>query len=369
MHSCRVQYRHAGPDPLVSIIVPTKNQLPLLKRCVEAVLQITEYQNYELIIVDNGSTAADAREYLQKIDDRADEIGGRLRVLRHPGAFNFSAINNRAVREAALGEYICLLNNDAAPLEGAWLDEMMMLARRPDVGAVGAKLFFPDGRIQHGGVILGVGWGSPADHPYIEEPGNALGYWGRLQVVQDFSAVTAACLVTRRSIYDQVGGLDERAFAVSYNDVDYCLKVRGAGYLVAWTPFARLLHETSASLRADVEAKPLDEKNARFKSEGLAMYRRWMPQIAFDPAYNRNLSSFASGFAVETESAPTWDPDFRPRPRVLARPPMQCSLMSWAATTWPTTLPWASLSMATEVDAQRVSPLVCRNRHSYDGIS
>jgi O-antigen biosynthesis protein len=320
MHSCRVQYRHAGPDPLVSIIVPTKNQLPLLKRCVEAVLQITEYQNYELIIVDNGSTAADAREYLQKIDDRADEIGGRLRVLRHPGAFNFSAINNRAVREAALGEYICLLNNDAAPLEGAWLDEMMMLARRPDVGAVGAKLFFPDGRIQHGGVILGVGWGSPADHPYIEEPGNALGYWGRLQVVQDFSAVTAACLVTRRSIYDQVGGLDERAFAVSYNDVDYCLKVRGAGYLVAWTPFARLLHETSASLRADVEAKPLDEKNARFKSEGLAMYRRWMPQIAFDPAYNRNLSSFASGFAVETESAPTWDPDFRPRPRVLVYP-------------------------------------------------
>jgi len=320
MHSCRVQYRHAGPDPLVSIIVPTKNQLPLLKRCVETVLQITEYQNYEVIIVDNGSTAADACEYLQRIDDRAQEIGGRLRVLRHPGEFNFSAINNRAVREAALGEYVCLLNNDAVPLEGAWLGEMMMLARRPDVGAVGGKLFFPDGRLQHGGVILGIGWGSPANHPYIEEPGNALGYWGRLQVVQDFSAVTAACLVTRRSIYEQVGGLDEQDFAVSYNDVDYCLKVGEAGYLVAWTPFARLLHETSASLRGDVEAKAHEEKIARFAREGLAMYRRWMPQIAFDPAYNRNLTSFAFGFSVETEGAPTWDPEFRPRSRVLVYP-------------------------------------------------
>lgn len=319
-HFCRVRYRHDGPDPLVSIIVPSKNQLPFLRRCVESVLQRTAYQNYELIVVDNGSTEADACDYLQTIEDKFAEIGSRIRVLRHPGPFNFSAMNNRAVREAARGDYICLLNNDAAPLDGAWLEEMMSLARRPDVGAVGAKLLYPDGRVQHGGVILGVGWGSPADHPYNREPDDAFGYWGRLQVVQDFSAVTAACLVTRRSLYADVGGLDEDAFAVAYNDVDYCLKVREAGYLVVWTPFARLLHEASASLKTNVEDKAVHEKTARFARERLAMYRRWMPRIAFDPAYNRNLCSRGFGFAVETEGSPTWDPEFRPRRRVLVHP-------------------------------------------------
>jgi hypothetical protein len=229
-------------------------------------------------------------------------------------------MNNRAVREAALGEYICLLNNDVAPLDGGWLGEMMALARRPDVGGVGAKLFYPDGRIQHGGVILGVGCGAPAEHPYNGEPGNALGYWGRLQAVQNLSAVTAACLVTRRSVYEQVGGLDEETFAVAYNDVDYCLKVSAAGYLVLWTPFARLLHEASASLRSDAGGTAGEERNARFAREKLAMYRRWMPRIAFDPAYNRNLSSLGLGFAIETEGAPTWDPEFRLRPRVLIYP-------------------------------------------------
>ena len=319
-HTCRVRYRHDGPDPLVSIIVPTKNQLAMLKRCVETVLKLTEYENYELIVVDNGSDEADVCAYLQAIEDKYADIGSRIRVLRHSGPFNFSAINNRAVRESALGDYLCLLNNDAAPLDGAWLGEMMALARRPDVGVVGAKLTYPDGRLQHGGVILGVGWGSPADHPYNGDPGNAIGYWGRLLVPQDFLAVTAACCVTRRAVWDAVGGLDEDSFAVCYNDVDYCLRVREAGYLVAWTPFARLLHDTSVSQRATVEAKAIAESNARFAREKLAMFRKWMPQIAFDPAYNRNLSSFGLGFAVETEGAPTWDPEFRPRERVLVYP-------------------------------------------------
>jgi GT2 family glycosyltransferase len=319
-HFCRVRYQHSGPEPLVSIIVPTKNQLALLRRCIEGVLQKTAYQNYEIIIVDNSSTDADARDYLRNIVDKFDAIGSRVRAVRHPGAFNFSAINNHAVRATARGEYICLLNNDTAPLDDGWLGEMMSLARRPEVGAVGAKLLYPDGHIQHGGVILGVGWGSPAEHPYNHEPENAFGYWGRLQVVQGFSAVTAACLVTRRAVYDEVGGLDAEAFAVAYNDVDYCLKVREAGYLVIWTPFARLLHEAGASQRADVEGKAVQERSARFAREKLAMYRRWMPQIAFDPAYNRNLSSHGLGFAVETEGAPTWDPGFRPRPRVLVHP-------------------------------------------------
>jgi GT2 family glycosyltransferase len=319
-HICQVRYRHAGPEPLVSIIVPTKNQLAMLKRCVETVLKLTDYENYELIIVDNGSDEADSCAYLQAIEDNYAEIGSRIRVLRHPGPFNFSALNNRAVRESAQGEYLCLLNNDAAPLDAAWLGEMMALARRPDVGVVGARLTYPDGRLQHGGVILGVGYGVPADHPYNGEPGNAIGYWGRLLVTQNFAAVTAACCVTRRTIWDALGGLDEASFAVCYNDVDYCLRVREAGYLVVWTPHARLLHDTSVSQRANVEHKAVEERNARFTREKLAMFGKWMPQIAFDPAYNRNLSSFGFGFAVETEGAPTWDPEFRPRERVLVHP-------------------------------------------------
>lgn len=317
-HVCRVRYRHDGPDPLVSIIVPTKNQPAMLKRCIESVLKLTEYDNYEIIIVDNGSDEAEACAYLQSIEDKVDEIGCRIRVLRAPGPFNFSGLNNRAVRESAQGDYLCLLNNDAAPLDAAWLGEMMALARRPDVGVVGAKLIYPDGRLQHAGVILGIGHGAPAEHPFNGDPATSIGYWGRLMVPQDFSAVTAACCVTRRSLWDELGGLDEENFAVGYNDVDYCLRVRRAGYLVVWTPHARLLHETSVSQRANVEHKGVTERNARFEREVLAMYRKWMPQIAFDPAYNRNFSSLGGGFAVETESAQTWDPEFRPRERVLA---------------------------------------------------
>jgi GT2 family glycosyltransferase len=316
-HTCRVRYRHDGPDPLVSIIVPTKNQAAMLKRCVESVLKLTSYDNYELIIVDNGSDEAEACAYLQSIEDKLAEIGSRIRVLRAPGPFNFSGLNNRAVRECAQGDYLCLLNNDAAPLDAAWLGEMMELARRPDVGVVGAKLTYPDGRLQHAGVILGVGNGAPAEHPYNGDPANAMGYWGRLLVPQDFSAVTAACCVIRRSLWDELGGFDEDSFAVSYNDVDFCLRAREAGYLVVWTPRARLLHEASASQRARVEGKAIAAHNARFAGERLAMYRKWMRQIAFDPAYNRNLSSMGTGFSVETESAPTWDPEFRPRERVL----------------------------------------------------
>jgi hypothetical protein len=169
-------------------------------------------------------------------------------------------------------------------------------------------------------VVLGVGWGAPADHPFIGEPGNSVGYWGRLLVAQEYSAVTAACCVTRRAVWDEIGGLDEENFAVAYNDVDYCLRASAAGYRVVWTPHARLLHEGSASQRANAELKTAEERSARFKRERLAMYRKWLPQIAFDPAYNRNLSSLGSGFAVEAEGAPTWDPEFRPRERVLVYP-------------------------------------------------
>lgn len=314
----RVRYRHAGPEPLVSIIIPTRDRLHLLKECVETLLAKTSYANYEVIIIDNDSTARDAREYLDLIEARRDEIASRLRVIRHPGAFNFSAMNNRAVREEARGEYICLLNNDTAVIEPDWLSEMMMHARRPDVGVVGAKLHFPNHTIQHGGVIMGVGWGAPADHPYIGQPPNAPGYWGRLTAVQDFSAVTGACLLTRRALYEEVGGLDAEVLHDNYQDIDYCLKVRRAGYLVVWTPYARLMHESGVSRRDRARKEPTAEQRARLNRERDAMYDRWMPVIAFDPAYNPNLSSVGTGFDIEADRMRCWNPEFRPRPRVIA---------------------------------------------------
>ncbi|HEV2264779.1 MAG TPA: glycosyltransferase [Stellaceae bacterium] len=314
----RVRYRHAGPEPLVSIIIPTRDRLHLLKECVETLLAKTRYANYEVIIIDNDSTARDAREYLDLIEARRDEIASRLRVIRHADAFNFSAMNNRAVHEEARGEYICLLNNDTAVIEPEWLDEMMMHARRPEVGVVGAKLHFPNHTIQHGGVIMGVGWGAPADHPYIGQPPNAPGYWGRLTAVQDFSAVTGACLLTRRTLYEEVGGLDAEALHDNYQDIDYCLKVRRAGYLVVWTPYARLMHESGVSRRDRANKEPTAEKRARLNRERDTMYDRWMPVIAFDPAYNPNLSSVGTGFDIEADRMRCWNPEFRPRPRVIA---------------------------------------------------
>src|SRR5579875_68221 len=316
----RVRYRHAGPEPLVSIIIPTRDRLNLLKPCVESLLAKTAYANYEIIIIDNDSTARDAREYLDLIEARRAEIGLRLRVMRYPGPFNFSAMNNRAVREEARGEYVCLLNNDTVTIDPDWLGEMMMHARRPEVGVVGAKLFFPNRTIQHAGVVMGVGWGAPADHPYIGQPANAPGYWGRLTVVQDFSAVNGACLLTRRALYEQVGGLDAEALHDNYQDIDFCLKVRQAGYLVVWTPYAKLIHESGVSRRDRAKKEPTAEHKARFARERETMYRRWMPMIAFDPAYNRNLSSVGMGFDIEADRLRCWDPDFRPRPRVVAHP-------------------------------------------------
>lgn len=314
----RVRYRHTGPEPLVSIIIPTRDRLHLLKECVETLLAKTSYGNYEVIIIDNDSTARDAREYLDLIEARRDEIASRLRVMRHPGAFNFSEMNNRAVREEARGEYVCLLNNDTAVIEPDWLSEMVMHARRPDVGVVGAKLHFPNHTVQHGGVIMGVGWGSPADHPYIGQPPNAPGYWGRLTAVQDFSAVTGACLLTHRALYEEVGGLDAEALHDNYQDIDYCLKVRRAGYLVVWTPYARLMHESGVSRRDRARKEPTAEQRARLNRERDTMYDRWMPVIAFDPAYNPNLSSVGTGFDIEADRMRCWNPEFRPRPRVIA---------------------------------------------------
>jgi GT2 family glycosyltransferase/glycosyltransferase involved in cell wall biosynthesis len=301
----------------VSILIPTRDQLGMLQRCVESVIEKTRYPAYEILIIDNDSQSDDAVRYLDAIESREQELGGRLRVIRAPGPFNFSAMNNLAAR-AARGDYLLLLNNDTAALHEEWLDEMMGHAVRPDVGVVGAKLLYPDGKIQHAGVILGVR--GPAEHPFIGRAGEDRGYFGRAQLVQDLSAVTGACLLLRKGLYEQLGGLDEKAFKVSYNDIDLCLRVRAAGLRVVFTPNALLLHEGSASQKGQVEQKPDEAKQKRFAAEREAMYDKWLPLLARDPAYNRHLSLATTEFQLDDQAPLAWDPEWRPRPRILVHP-------------------------------------------------
>ncbi len=309
----RIRYGHRE-QPLVSIIVPTKDQLPILQRCVESLLEKTAYANYELLIVDNASETAEARAWLAGVEQMGEE---KVRVLRYPHPFNYSAINNMAAREAR-GEYLVLLNNDTAIISETWLDELLNHALRPEVGITGAKLLYPDGKIQHAGVVLGLR--GPADHPFIGESMNAPGYMQRLEVDQNYSAVTAACLMIRKSIYEAVGGLDEQRFKVSYNDVDLCLKVRETGHLIVWTPHSVVMHEGSVSQKR-IEPKAAEAKRKRFADEQDAMYEKWLPALACDPAYNRNLSLNGRGFDLEPDVQLTWRPlVWKPLPVVLAHP-------------------------------------------------
>nr|WP_255356469.1 glycosyltransferase [Thiomonas arsenitoxydans] len=315
--SFRVRWPLPEARPLVSILIPTRDQLPLLQRCVESVIEKTKYPAYEILIIDNDSQTIDARNYLAAIEAKEAELGGRLRVVRQPGPFNFSAMNNAAAR-AARGDYLLLLNNDTAALHDDWLDEMMGHAVRPDVGIVGAKLLYPPGKIQHAGLTLGLL--GVVGNPFIGRPPEDRGYFGRAQLTQDLSAVTGACLLVRKSVYEQVGGLDEQAFKVSYNDIDLCLKVREAGLRIVFTPYALLMHEGSASQKSGTETQPDNAKLKRFAAEKDAMYAKWLPQLAFDPAYNRHLSLASTDFLLDDQPCLSWDPDWRPRPRILVHP-------------------------------------------------
>ncbi len=280
--------------PKVSVVIPTRDQLPFLSRCVETLLGQTDYPDFEVLVVDNDSQTDEAQAFLSGLESLDPE---RLRVLRMPGAFNFSRMNNAAVAQAR-GEFILLLNNDTAVLHADWLSHMMRHALRDDVGIVGARLLYPDGTVQHAGVIMGLR--GPAEHPGLGLKADEPGYMFRAQVAQDFSAVTAACLLVSRAVYEEVGGLDESVFAVSYNDVDFCLRVGRTGRRIVWTPLATLLHEGSASQKAAIESLSGEKKVARFTREQAAMYERWPEVVAQDPAYNPNLSLLERGYEVET---------------------------------------------------------------------
>lgn len=272
----RVRFALPETKPLVSIVIPTRDRLDLLRVAVGSVLAKTTYTPFEIIIVDNGSVEKSTIDYFAALQD------SRVRVLRDDRPFNFSALNNAAVRAAA-GDYICMMNNDIEILTPDWLEEMMSFAVQPDVGCVGARLWYPDGTLQHGGVLLG--FHGVAGHMHKFLPRGRAGYANRSALQQSLSAVTAAALLVKRSIYEAVGGLDE-SLAVAFNDVDFCLKVRDAGYRNIYTPFAEMNHYESAS--RGFENSP--EKKAREKSEIDIIKVRYGDSLTRDPAYNPNLT-------------------------------------------------------------------------------
>ena len=311
----RVKYPLPTPPPLVSIIIPTRNALKLVRQAVESILTQTSYPNYEILIVDNQSDDPEILAWFEKVEQTPAPTGEarnptetdsdsepspfslppspgakRIRVLPYPGPFNYSAINNFAVREAA-GEVVGLVNNDIEVINRDWLEELVSHALRPGIGAVGAMLYYPMNTVQHAGVILGLG--GVAGHPFKEFPRNDSGQKNRMRVVQNYSAVTAACLFIRKDRYLEVGGLDEVSLPVAFNDVDLCCKLLRAGYRNVWTPFAELYHHESAT--RGVEDTP--EKKARFQGEIETMMTRWAELLANDPAYNPNLTLVGEDFS------------------------------------------------------------------------
>lgn len=273
----RIRRDVPATKPLVSVIVPTRDRADLLAQCAEGVLNRTAYAPLELLIVDNGSSEPATHALFERL--KADP---RVRILDAPGPFNFSALNNLAAAQAQ-GEVLLLLNNDISTIGPEWLDEMVAQALRPTVGAVGAKLYYPDRTLQHAGVVLGVGDAPQrvAGHLYAGAGSNQAGYQGHLALPRNVSAVTAACLAIRKDVYGSVGGMDAEHLAVAFNDVDLCLKVRAAGYDIVWTPHAELVHHESASRGSDLAP----EAAARFQREVQTMRDRWGAVLDADPFY------------------------------------------------------------------------------------
>ncbi|MDQ7727295.1 glycosyltransferase family 2 protein [Halomonas sp. SpR8] len=285
--SVRIEWPIPSPEPLVSLLVPTRNGVDILRPCVDAILERTSYQHFELLILDNESDCPETLSYMAEVEKR----DSRVRVLRWNYPFNYSAINNFGAAESR-GSIIGLINNDVEPVNEHWLTEMVSQVSRAEIGCVGAKLYYPNGMLQHGGVILGLG--DVAGHAHRFFPRHSEGYTGRLKLVQNLSAVTAACLLLRKSVFDNVGGLNEADLRIAYNDVDLCLKVREAGYRNLWSPFAELYHHESISRGAD----DTPSKRARWLSEVKYMRRTWAKQLDHDPAYNPNLTLVHEDFSL-----------------------------------------------------------------------
>jgi GT2 family glycosyltransferase len=273
-------------EPLVSLIIPTYNGYEITKQAIDSILEKTIYQNYEILLVDNNSNDEIALAYFEELDQHE-----KVTVLRYPYPFNYSAINNFAAKQAK-GEIIGLVNNDVEVISPEWLTEMVSHALRDDIGCVGAMLYFENDTIQHAGVITGIGGVAGHSHKHFKRGEH--GYFSRLNLVQNISAVTAACLLVRKTVFEQVNGLNEKDLTVAFNDVDFCLKVQAAGYRNLWTPYAELYHYESISRGA--EDNP--EKVARFNTEVVYMLNTWGTDKKPDPCYSPNLTNKREDFSV-----------------------------------------------------------------------
>lgn len=283
----RIKYELTN-RPLVSIIIPNKDHVDDLSRCVESIINLSTYDNYEIVIVENNSETAEIRTYYEEISRHP-----RVQVVEYKGDFNYSKINNFGVQYAK-GEYLLLLNNDTEVITPDWMEELLMYAMRKDVGVVGAKLYYPDKTIQHAGIVIGLGAHRTAGHTHYRIPEANVGYMGRLCYAQDVTAVTGACMMVSKALYEELGGLDE-SFTVALNDVDFCLRVREKGFLNIFTPFAELYHYESKSRGSDKK----DERALRYQQESDRFRVKWADALAKgDPYYNPNFSLDHSDFTV-----------------------------------------------------------------------
>ena len=282
----RIRYAIVG-CPKVSIIVPNRDHLQDLQTCLESVFSKTTYPNYEIVIVENGSTSENLFDYYGKLQREHDNV----QVINWSDAYDHSAINNYAAKSCD-GDYLLLLNNDTEVISPDWIQEMLMFAQRGDVGAAGAKLYYPDGTIQHAGV--GLGLCDLAAHYFCGVDGAHLGYMGRLVYAQDVSAVTGACMMVRRDVWDEVGGFD-LGYPTDFNDIDLCMRIRKAGYLIVWTPHAELYHAESASRGPGAER--LESKE--FKASVLRFQKQWKHELEKgDPYFNPNFRLDSHVFAI-----------------------------------------------------------------------
>jgi len=299
----RVKFALPEVQPLVSLIIPTRNGEALVRQCINSILEKTKYDNYEILLIDNGSDDPGALAYFQTVAQHP-----RIRVIRDDRPFNYSALNNNAVA-LARGDYVALINNDIEVISPEWLGEMMSYATQPGVGAVGARLFYPNGTLQHGGVILGIG--GVAGHSHKHFPRDHPGYFFRAILTQELSAVTAACLLVRKSTYQAVGGLEEERLKVAFNDVDFCIRLVKAGYRNIYASYAELYHHES--LTRGHEDTP--EKQARFQAEIDYMKTQWEGELKFDPAYSPNLTQDFEDFSY------AWPPRVPAFPRAMTKTP------------------------------------------------
>ena len=282
----RVKYQVQG-NPMVSIVIPNKDEKETLKKCLESIWKKTSYSNYEIILVENNSTTQEIRDYYKELDGKE-----RVRVVYWDKEFNYSAINNFGISYAK-GEYILCLNNDITVISPDWLEELLANCQRPEVGIVGARLYYPDNTIQHAGIVLGMG--GCAGSLFVGLARSRGGYLHKAALQQDLSAVTAACFMVKKEVFEKVGGFEEK-LAVAFNDVDFCLKVRHAGYLVVYDPYAELYHHESKTRGYE----NTEAKKRRFQEEIEYMRCHWMPDILRDPYYNENLSLKASDYSLRS---------------------------------------------------------------------